>query len=286
MDAAQEYADSTAPYEFYWQSLRNTIGERVVKAVATDKNGSTKTDSVKIQINSTQVRTFGYTVIKKYPHDTKDFTEGFIYDRGDTIYEGTGMTNKSWVKRYDLTTGKVYNTVTLASQYFGEGIAIHDDSIVEITYTSKVGFVYDKNTFKQIGTFSYTNSEGWGMTHDNLKYIMSDGTSKLTFWEFGTLKVLGSISVKKGTSSQNSINELEFFYNKIFANIYPSDQIVMIDLASAKVIGSVTLPKSELQPGSSADALNGIMYDKATDRIFVTGKYFSNTYEVKFFPKN
>ncbi|MCW3090970.1 MAG: hypothetical protein JWP81_2039 [Ferruginibacter sp.] len=171
------------------------------------------------------------------------------------------------------------------SKYFGEGIVIFDDKLYQLTYTNQVGFIYDIKSFKQIGQFNYTNKEGWSLTTNGKELIMSDGTDKLTFLDPATLKPVKQLAVTENGLAVDSLNELEFIKGFIYANIWQTDFIVKINPANGKVTGRLDLTSLAFEARNKyppADVLNGIAYDAATDKIYVTGKLWPNIYQVEF----
>lgn len=231
-----------------------------------------------------------YTVIKYFPHDTSLFTEGLVVHKGQ-LYESTGSPEelkqtKSLIGITDLSTGKFSKKVELdRTKYFGEGIVILNDKMYQLTYKNKVGFIYDANSFKAIGKFNYPNAEGWSLTTDGTNLIMSDGTDRLTFLHPSNLQAYKSLPVTENGVPSDKLNELEFIKGFIYANIWTTDYIVKIDPATGKVVGKLDLGSisSEAKNKSgTADVLNGIAYDSASDKIYVTGKLWSNIYQINF----
>jgi glutamine cyclotransferase len=227
------------------------------------------------------VPVFGYHVVNVYPHDTSAFTQGLIYHEGQ-LYEGTGLNGESSLRRVELATGQVLQRIDLPDAYFGEGIALFDDRIYQLTWQNKVGLIYDRASFTQIGTWSY-ETEGWGLTHDGRQLIMSDGSATIRFLDPQTLAVQRSIQVRAEGQPLTRLNELEYIDGQIYANIWQTDWIVRIDPQSGAVTAwidlSGLLPPEERQPNT--DVLNGIAYDPTTDRLFVTGKRWPKLYEIE-----
>ena len=226
------------------------------------------------------VPTYTYRVVRSFPHDRDAFTQGLIV-RDGVFYEGTGRNGQSGIRKVKLETGEVLQAKALGSQYFGEGITEWKGSIVQLTWQSEIGFVYDLKTFEQTRTWAY-RGEGWGLTHDGTRIIMSDGTPVLRFLDPATLKEIGRITVRDANGPVAELNELEFVQGEIYANIWRSDRIARISPADGRVTGWVDLsgllPPSE-RPG--VDVLNGIAYDAAADRLFVTGKLWPRVFEIK-----
>jgi len=228
----------------------------------------------------------GYKIIKTYPHDPKAFTQGLVYHQG-VLYEGTGLEGQSSLRKVELATGKVLQIHRLADRYFGEGIVIWQDKIIQLTWTSQVGFVYDLETFEQFGEFNYP-TEGWGITHDGEKLIMSDGTDTLYFLNPETFEEIGQVKVKYGNQPVNRLNELEYINGEVFANVWMTDWIVRIDPKTGQIVGIIDLSGLHHASGQKMqgnDVLNGIAYDPEGDRLFVTGKLWPNLYEIELVAK-
>jgi glutamine cyclotransferase len=227
---------------------------------------------------------YGYTVVRSFPHDHAAFTQGLIFRNG-FFYEGTGLNGRSGIRKVNVETGEVLQIKAIDPQYFGEGITDWKGSLIEITWQSEVGFVYDLNTFDRIKTWSY-KGEGWGLTHDDTRLIMSDGTPALRFLDPETLKETGRITVRDGGAPVERLNELEFIKGEVFANVWQTDRIARISPKDGRVTGWIDL--AGLLPPSerAADAvLNGIAYDAAGDRLFVTGKLWPRVFEIKLVKK-
>ncbi len=227
---------------------------------------------------------FGYQVVRSYPHDVGAFTQGLIYRNG-VFYEGTGLNGRSGIRKVKLETGEVLQMKPLSQEYFGEGITDWQGQIVQITWQSEVGFVYDINTFEQTKRWSYTG-EGWGLTHDDTRVIMSDGSAQLRFLDPSTLKEINRITVRDGATPVDNLNELEYVKGEILANVWRTDRIARISPKDGRVTGWIDLA-GLLTPAERAgtDVLNGIAYDAAGDRLFVTGKLWPRVFEIKIVPR-
>jgi glutaminyl-peptide cyclotransferase len=226
------------------------------------------------------------TVVATYPHDPKAFTEGLAFQDG-LLYESTGQNGQSFVRKVDLTTGQVRQEIALNPAYFGEGLVPWQDKLFQLTYTSHLGFIYDRRTLQQIGTFTYPG-EGWALTSDGHRLWMSDGSHTLRILDPATLKQVGSLPVTAQGHPVFNLNELEWIHGELWANIFTSTRIARIDPATGQVKGWVDLaalapdPKTLADPAN--DVANGIAYDAATDRIFVTGKDWPHLYEIRLNP--
>ncbi|MCW8808159.1 MAG: glutaminyl-peptide cyclotransferase [Rhodanobacter sp.] len=229
---------------------------------------------------------WGYKIVHVYPHDTSAYTEGLFYKDG-YLYESTGEEGESTVRKVQLETGKVLQRHELPPQYFGEGIVDWKDRLVQLTWKSETGFVYDLAGFKLQHTFSYPG-EGWALTRDSRQLYMSDGSSVLRILDPDTLLATGGIMVTADDLPVTNLNELEWVKGQIYANIWLTDRIARIDPGSGHVVGWIDLTglldKSQL-PEPGEDVLNGIAYDAAHDRLFVTGKRWPHLFEIKLVKK-
>jgi len=238
-----------------------------------------------LPLPSDSIPVYGYEVINSFPHDPDAFTQGLLY-RNDAMYEGTGLYGESSLRKVDLETGAVLKIRNLNSQYFGEGITIYDDRIIQLTWRDHVGFVYiEDENFTQVGSFSYP-TEGWGLTHNDTSLIMSDGTSRIYYLDPETYTEVGHIDVTAEGSPVENLNELEYIQGRIFANIWYSDYIAIIEPATGNVAGWLNM--SGLQDtgraDSQGDVLNGIAYDIDGARLFITGKRWPTLFEIEVEP--
>ena len=226
---------------------------------------------------------YGYRVINAYPHDPQAYTQGLIFSDG-FLYESTGLHGASTLRRVQLETGRVLARHSLERQYFGEGLTAWEGSLLQLTWTSNVGFIYDRSSLKLRGTFRYPG-EGWGLTHDRKRLIMSDGTAVLRFLDPRSLQETGRLTVLDGAVPVAELNELEFVRGEIFANIYRTDMIARISPQTGRVVGWIDL--GGLLPaaakGAPVDVLNGIAYDGHKNRLFVTGKLWPKLFEIELF---
>ncbi len=229
----------------------------------------------------TQVGEPGYVQVDRFPHDTGAFTQGLAF-RGRKLFEGTGLEGRSSLRRVELQTGEVLRQADLADQYFGEGIAIYGRRIYQLTWQSGKCFVYDLKTFERVRRFSY-EGEGWGLTHNGRRLIMSDGTPTIRFRDPTTFEVVREIEVTDGGEPVVNLNELEWIDGEIFANVWQTDQVVRIDPASGEVVGRLDLTALHQQEEAEGDpdVTNGIAYMKVEDRLFVTGKLWAHVYEIE-----
>jgi glutamine cyclotransferase len=224
---------------------------------------------------------YTYRVLNTYPHDPDAFTQGLDIDNGE-LFEGTGLYGESTLRLVDLTSGSVSRNQPLAQEYFGEGITVLGDKIYQLTWQEGTGFIYDRNTFQQLQTFNYEH-EGWGITHDGTRLIVSDGTSTIRFWDPATLQEVGRIDVADEQGPVIMLNELEYLNGEIWANVWMTDLIARINPESGRVTGWIDLtgiftPQAEDEPN---DVLNGIAINEATGQIYVTGKLWSSLFEIE-----
>jgi len=222
-------------------------------------------------------------VVHTFPHDARAFTEGLFYLDG-FLYESTGLSGASSIRKVELSTGRVLQKRDIAAPVFGEGIVNWKDSLVALTYKDQAGTVHNLKTFEPLRRFSYPG-EGWGLTQDGKRLIMSDGTAQLRFLNPESLAELGRVTVRRDGQPLIFVNELEWIQGLVFANVWMTDSIVCIDPASGNVVAWIDLRslRGQLKPGSGDPApaeLNGIAYDAATDRLFVTGKNWPSLFEI------
>jgi glutaminyl-peptide cyclotransferase len=233
-----------------------------------------------------QTPEYGYQVIHAYPHDPNAFTQGLEF-RAGYLYEGTGLKGRSSLRKVQLETGKVLQEIDLDSQYFGEGITVLNQQIIELTWQSETGFVYDESSFRRLRAFNYPG-EGWGLTNDGQQIYMSDGTAQIRIWDPVTLLEKRRITVRDHGQPVMNLNELEMVRGQIYANIWQTDRIARISPTDGRVLGWIDLA-GILRPADrteQVDVLNGIAYDVLGNRLFVTGKLWPKLFEIKLIPKS
>ena len=235
---------------------------------------------------------YGYTLVRTYPHDQGAFTQGLQYvteGSGPTssgvLYEGTGLNGRSSIRKVKLETGEILQRRDLAAEHFGEGIVVWQSQIIQLTWQSGLAFVYDRASFAPKQTFRY-RGEGWGLTHDGTSLIMSDGTDELRVLNPATFAERRRIKVTAVGEPVPRLNELEYVKGEIFANVWQTDYVARINPATGKVVAWIDLrglltPRERL----STDVLNGIAYDAARDRLFVTGKLWPMIFEITLRPQ-
>lgn len=223
---------------------------------------------------------YTYKVVNSFLHDTKAFTQGFVFCDG-FFYEGTGLYGQSSLRQVIPEDGTVIKEIKLTENLFGEGITVYNGKIIQLTWQENLGLVYDQQSFEVIRVFSY-HGEGWGLTHDGEHLIMSDGTAELRFLDPDTFEEVRRLEVISNKGPITNLNELEFIKGEIFANIWLTDQIVRIHPQTGRVTGWIDLT-GLLDPVSTdrrVDVLNGIAYDQERERIFVTGKLWPRVFEI------
>jgi glutaminyl-peptide cyclotransferase len=232
-----------------------------------------------------QAREYTYEIVQAFPHDPQAFTQGLAYD-GAFLYEGTGLHGRSSLRKLRLETGEVLQRVDLAAEFFGEGITIVHNQILQLTWQSETGFVYDLRTFRRLRQFSYSG-EGWGLASNGPDIFMSDGSSEIRVWDSTTLREKRRIQVRDGDQPIDQLNELEFVEGEIFANVWQTNRIARISPRTGEVVGWIDLtgllsPIYQLERGA---VLNGIAYDSARKRLFVTGKLWPKLFQIRVLPK-
>jgi glutaminyl-peptide cyclotransferase len=258
--------------------LRAHIATGVAAVTLTTSSASVPAGTV--DQRGAPVPTFGYRVVRSYPHDPEAFTQGLVYLDG-VFYEGTGLHGQSSIRKVRVETGEVLQIRRLDARYFGEGIAVVGKNLIELTWQTEVGFVYDLATFEPKRTFKYTG-EGWGLTYDGARLIMSDGSPSLRFLDPTTLRETGRLTVRDGKQPVDDLNELEVVKGEIYANVWQKTRVARISPKTGQVTGWIDLD-GLLSPRDAAgvNVLNGIAYDAAKDRLFVTGKLWPKVFEIQ-----
>lgn len=231
-----------------------------------------------------------FTLVTKHPHDVNAFTEGLLFYNGQ-LFESTGATQelpqtKSLFGSVDMKTGVINTKAELDKNiYFGEGIVVLKDKFYQVTYKNQLGFIYDAKSFKKLGQFNYANKEGWGLTTDGTSVIMSDGSEVLTYFNPDGMTVAKTLVVSNNGYIEEYLNELEYINGFIYANVWLKNYIVKINPENGKVVGTLDLSGIEGNAKTTnpqAKEMNGIAFDAATNKIYVTGKMWANIYEIDF----
>jgi glutamine cyclotransferase len=219
-------------------------------------------------------------VVQTFPHDAGAYTQGLAIADGQ-LYEGTGWLGESNLRRVDMASGSVLQQVDLPRDVFGEGIAVVGNRIIQLSWRNQTGYVYDRDSFSRLGTFSYP-TEGWGLTFDGSRLIFSDGSDILRFLDTETFAEIGQVRVSAGGRPVFMLNELEYIRGAIYANVWQTDRIAIIDPATGNVCSWIDLTGLNTAPRSSRDdVLNGIAYDADAGRVFVTGKRWPTLFEIE-----
>ncbi len=289
IDSVNFYLDDQLQGSIYSQPFKYSIiskdarvGSHLLRAIVYYQDESRDIIRTSITLLSDiEPARFSYRVIRKYPHDPKAFTQGLVYD-GKNLYEGTGQKGESSLRKVELSTGKVLQNHYLDSDLFGEGITIYQDKIIQLTWKSRVGFVYDKNTFEELQQFNY-NTEGWGITTMENSLVMSDGSATLYHLDPESLTIKEKFEVYNQFGPIADLNELEYINGIIYANVYQTEEIAMIEPETGKLIGIADMSGlvNFNEATDQVDVLNGIAYIEASDHLLVTGKWWPNIYEVQ-----
>lgn len=237
------------------------------------------------QAQESAIQEYDWRVVRVFPHDTTAFTQGLIF-RDGYLYESTGRRGKSEIKKILFETGEVVQRRALNDEYFGEGLTVWNNQLIQLTLSSGVGFVYDIHSLENLRTFEI-KGDGWGLTNNDQELIMSDGSSIIRFLNPETFQEIRHIVVKENGEPVSDLNELEIIDGIIFANNLFSDDILMINPTTGEVIGRIDLERlvTGIKAKHSVSVLNGIAYDSENDRIFVTGKLWPNIYEIEIWEK-
>jgi glutamine cyclotransferase len=240
-----------------------------------------KGDFPQSPLKSSKAPVYTYRIVARYPHDPDAFTQGLVYE-GEFLYEGTGRRGHSSLRKVAIQTGEVVGIHKLPDRFFGEGIAVYGDRVIQLTLDAKTAFVYDKTTLEVENEFTYA-THGWGLAFDGKDLIMSDGTSALYFMDPESFARVGQVVVKDGKRAVVGLNELEYVNGEIFANVWRTDVIARISPGTGRVSGWIDLT-GLLSPEERTDTtgvLNGIAYDAQGDRLFVTGKLWPYLFEIE-----
>jgi glutamine cyclotransferase len=229
---------------------------------------------------------YEYRIVRVYPHDPGAFTQGLVFD-GGFLFESTGLNGRSTLRKVELDSGKILKSYRLPAKYFGEGVTEWQGTLVQLTWRSKIGFVYDKESFNLQSEFNYPR-EGWGITHNGKALIVSDGSPTLRFLNPTSFTEIGNVRVTDNGAPVSALNELEFIKGEIFANVWLKDFIARINPETGKVAGWIDLTglKNTLESAHPVDILNGIAYDAVNDRVFVTGKLWPKLFEIELVPRD
>jgi len=286
VDSVLVTTDKNINFNYVLKGYKN-IGKHTIKAEAVKSDGEKGVYYKTFEVLSDIVpEIYGYELVNSYPHNDASFTEGLEFHNG-FLYESTGENGKSFLYKNNLKTGQPLKSVKLADKYFGEGITIFNNKIYQLTYKTKVGFIYNLENLALVDSFHYQSAEGWGMTHDEKHLIMDDGTNVLTYLDPETLKPVKKLQIYDNKDAVVYINELEYSEGFIYANVWGTNLIVKIDPQTGKVVAKIDLDDlvSGIKSAKQIDVLNGIAIDPATKKFYITGKFYPKVFEIKLVKK-
>lgn len=263
------------------------MGKHTIEAVVDVDGNEYSVSKDIVVVASKKPEIYGYNILETYPHDSKAYTQGLEFNN-DTLYESTGQFKQSTIRKIEYTTGEVLQQMAIGDQYFGEGLTVLGDKIFQLTWKSGNGFIYNKDTFKKTGTFVYGKSkEGWGLCNDGENIYKSDGTERIWTLDKETLAEQKFIEVYTNKSKIDTINELEWVDNKIYANIYRKDAIAIVNPKSGAVEAVINLKglKDQVSQTAELDVLNGIAYKGEPNILYVTGKNWDKLFKIEVLKK-
>lgn len=289
IDQKSVFTSTNAESSYVLETSALNSGTHQVKVVATKEDGQEGENySDFLLLSDIKPMKYGYKIVHSYPHNPEHFTQGLEIYNG-FLYEGTGQEGKSGIFKKNLTTGKIIQQHKLENQHFGEGITLLDGKLYQLTYRSRIGFIYDINTFGLLKSWTFKSPEGWGLTNDGTSLIMSDGTEFLTWIDPVNFNVIRKIQVCDNEKLVNNLNELEYINNEIWANVWLTNKIVRIDPKTGKVTGEINLDGLQgnafLNQNPEEDVLNGIAFDPEKNKIYVTGKLWPKLFEIELIPQ-
>lgn len=279
---------TSKPWNLKWTPTKDKMGKHNLKLIAYHENGTVGLLTTYINLKSNQVPDeYSYKIINDYPHDRRAYTQGLFYHEG-FLYEGTGQHGESSLRKVRLENGEAISIKDLEQEYFGEGITYSKNRIIQLTWNSNKVFVVDPETFEQIDFFEpqTTNNEGWGITTMKNEFVISDGSNVLTILDDTSYGKKRSIEVYDNNGEVTNLNELEYINGKIYANVWLTERIVIINPETGRVegnihLGSILKQSDKINLDKNHDVLNGIAWDEATQRMFVTGKRWPKLFEIK-----
>ena len=291
IDSLQLYVDGKLkkvlykePFQCFFNFTKGKVGKRQLKAIAFHKDNKRGVATVNINVIPDEApKKYGYKIVKTYKHDPKAYTQGLVFKDG-YLYESTGQKGESSIRKVDLEKNEILSVLNIDNNLFGEGIAIVNDKIIQLTWMEMRGFVYDLKSFSLESEFHYS-TQGWGITTIGQELVMSDGSNKLYFIDPSSFYVKRQIEVYDQKGAVDSLNELEYINGMIYANVWMTDKIVMIDPETGIVKGELNmaglLTQQERSKLDDDDVLNGIAYDHDKKRLFVTGKRWNKLFHIE-----
>ena len=267
-----------------WTTSEQTTGTYRIEAIAYYSTGLFDMAAVSIVLTAPAApKQYTYKLIQTYPHDANAYTQGLLFDDG-FLYESTGQKGESTVRKVNLHTGEIVQKIDIPAEMFGEGLALVDDNLFQLTWQDRVAFVYQKSDFKLLKRINYNMSEGWGLTYDGAYLIMTDGSATLYFLEKENMTEIRRLEVCDNKGTVQYLNELEYINGELWANVYYTEDILRIDPNTGIVTGRINmtglLKSNDIKSGHT-NVLNGIAYDQATGKIYVTGKNWPKLFEIQ-----
>jgi glutamine cyclotransferase len=278
-----KWLKTTKGEDFAWNTAEQTTGTHRIEAVVFYSSGQRVSLMSSVTLLAPHPpKQHTYKVIRVYPHDAKAFTQGLLFDDG-FLYESTGLKGESTLRKVNLQTGESVLSIDLPAEMFGEGLALVDDKLIQLTWENQVAFVYQKSDFELLKSIPYQIREGWGLTYDGTHLLMTDGSATLYFLDKDYLTEMRRLEVCDDKGLVTYLNELEYISGELWANVYHSDNVLRIDPETGVVLGRINLAgllnSSDRKPDT--DVLNGIAYDEKTGKIFVTGKNWPKLFEIQ-----
>ena len=278
-----KWLKTTKGEDIIWNTDGQTTGTHRVEVVAHYSSGQRENILASVFLLAPQApKQYTYRVVQIYPHDTKAYTQGLLFDDG-FLYESTGVYGQSTLRKVNLQTGEPAQVIQIPSEMFGEGLALVDDKLIQLTWREQVAFVYQKSDFKLLKRIKYNIREGWGLTYDGVHLLMTDGSATLYFLDRDHLTEIRRIEVCDNNGAVQQLNELEYINGELWANVYYTDDIVRIDPKTGVVTGRINLSGllQNSDKKSDTNVLNGIAYDEKTGKIYVTGKNWPKLFEIQ-----
>ena len=279
-----KWTGTTKGENFTWNTAGQTVGTHRVEAIAYYKSGQRETllPANILLLAPHPPKQYTYRIIREYPHDADAYTQGLLFDDG-FLYESTGQKGQSTLRKVNLQTGEPVRKIDLSAEFFGEGLALVDDKLIQLTWQDQVAFVYQKSDFKLLNRINYVMREGWGLTYDGAHLLMTDGTATLYFLDKDYLAEVRRLEVCDDKGKVQHLNELEYISGELWANVYLTDDILRIDPKTGIVLGRINMSGllSDNDTKFDTDVLNGIAYDEKTGKIYVTGKNWSKLFEIQ-----